>query len=74
MRLKIHSLKDLEDKISGVIVVALGVTFLGQVIGAIELEPLLNYGAGIALVIAALAFYMRPGDKTSDQTAEAQED
>jgi uncharacterized membrane protein YqhA len=72
MRLKIRNLKDLEDKISGVIVVALGVTFLGHVIGAIELEPLLNYGAGIALVIAALAFSMRPGDKTSDQTAEAQ--
>jgi uncharacterized membrane protein YqhA len=73
MRLKIRNLKDLEDKISGVIVVALGVTFLGHVIGAIELEPLLNYGAGIALVIAALAFSMRPGDKTGDQTAEAQE-
>ena len=73
MRLKIRNLKDLEDKISGVIVVALGVTFLGHVIGAIELEPLLNYGAGIALVIAALAFSMRPGGKTSDQTAEAQE-
>ena len=61
MRLKINSLKDLEDKILGVLVAALAVAFLGQAAGAETPEALLNYGGGIALVIAALAFFMRHG-------------
>ena len=65
IRLKIHSLKDLEDKIIGVIVLALAVMFLGQAIATPEPETLLSYGGGIALVIAALAFFMRQGDKGS---------
>lgn len=63
MRLKINSLKDLEDKILGVLVAALAVAFLGQAAGAETPEALLNYGGGIALVIAALAFFMRHGDQ-----------
>ena len=63
MRLKINSLKDLEDKIIGVIVAALAVAFLGQAAGADEPAALLNYGGGIAVVIAALAFFMRHGGK-----------
>lgn len=63
MRLKINTLKDLEDKILGVLVAALAVAFLGQAAGADTPEALLNYGGGIALVIAALAFFMRHGDK-----------
>jgi len=59
MRLKINTLKDLEDKIIGVIVAALAVAFLGQAANANEPETLLSYGAGIALVIAALAFFVR---------------
>ncbi len=39
--------------------------FFGQTVGASELSALLNYGGGIALVIAALAFFTRPGDKES---------
>ena len=62
MRLKINSLKDLEDKILGVLVAALAVAFLGQAAGAETPEALLNYGGGIALVIASLAFFMRHGD------------
>ena len=65
VRLKIHSLKDLEDKIIGVVVAALAVAFFGQAVGASELSALLNYGGGIALVIAALAFFTRQGDKES---------
>jgi uncharacterized membrane protein YqhA len=60
MRLKIDSLKDLEDKIVGVIVAALAVAFLGQAAGSDEPAQLLNYGGGIALVIVALAFFVRP--------------
>lgn len=59
IRLKIENLKDLEDKIIGVIVAALAVAFLGQAAGADTPEALLNYGGGIALVIAALAFFTR---------------
>jgi uncharacterized membrane protein YqhA len=59
MRLKINTLKDLEDKIIGVIVAALAVAFLGQAANAYDPETLLSYGAGIALVIAALAFFVR---------------
>jgi uncharacterized membrane protein YqhA len=63
MRLKINTLKDLEDKIIGVIVAALAVAFLGQAAGAEESTALLNYGGGIALVIVALAFFMRQDGK-----------
>ena len=59
MRLKINSLKDLEDKIIGVIVAALAVAFLGQAASGREPEALLSYGGGIALVIAALGFFVR---------------
>ena len=59
MRLRINNLKDLEDKIVGVIVAALAVAFLGQAATADDMEGLLHYGGGIALVIAALAFFMR---------------
>ena len=59
MSSKINTLKDLEDKIIGVIVAALAVAFLGQAANAYEPETLLSYGAGIALVIAALGFFVR---------------
>jgi uncharacterized membrane protein YqhA len=62
VRLKIHSLKDLENKIIGVIVAALAVAFFGQVVATSDLAVLLQYGGGIALMIAALAFFMRQGD------------
>ena len=68
MRIKIASLKDLEDKIIGVLVAALAVAFLGQAAGSDEPEALLNYGGGIALVIAALAFFVSQGGKPTDAT------
>jgi uncharacterized membrane protein YqhA len=66
MRLKINTLKDLEDKIIGVLVAALAVAFLGQPAGASEPAAILSYGGGIALVIAALAFFMRQNSKGGD--------
>ena len=51
MRLKIETLKDLEDKIIGVLVAALAVAFLGQAAGGDEPSALLSYGGGIALVL-----------------------
>lgn len=71
IRLKIRTLKDLEDKIIGVIVAALAVAFLGQAAGAETPDALLNYGAGIALVIVALAFFMRQPDKKEDPSGSA---
>ena len=64
IRLKIGSLKDLEDKIIGVIVAALAVAFLGHA-AVDEASALLNYGGGIAVVVAALAFFMNYGSKKS---------
>ena len=69
MRLKIRNLKDLENKIIGVIVAALAVAFLGRAAGVDQPEALLNYGGGIALVIAALALFTREGEK-EDTSAE----
>jgi uncharacterized membrane protein YqhA len=65
MRLRIETLKDLEDKIIGVIVAALAVAFLGHA-AVDEASELLNYGGGIALVIVALAFFMKTGGKKPD--------
>ena len=67
MRLKINNLKDLEDKIIGVIVAALAVAFLGHAAGGDEAAELLNYGGGIAVVVAALAFFMKSGEKKADK-------
>ena len=69
MRLKINTLKDLEDKIIGVIVAALAVAFLGKAAGE-DPEALLNYGAGIALVVVALAFFMRQDGKDGGPSDE----
>jgi len=58
MRIKINTLKDLEDKIIGIIVAALAVAFLGQAAGVDEPANLIRYGLGIAAMIVALAFFM----------------
>ena len=73
MRLKIRNLKDLEDKIIGVIVAALAVAFLGQAAGAEEAAKLLSYGGGIALVIAALAFFTRQGGEEAKSSEPGSE-
>ena len=70
MRLKIRNLKDLENKIIGVIVAALAVAFLGKAAGVDQPEALLNYGGGIALVIAALAFFTREGEKENTSSGD----
>ncbi len=62
VRLNINNLKNLENKIIGVIVAALAVAFFGQVVATSDPAVLLHYGGGIALMIAALAFFMRQGN------------
>ncbi len=66
IRLKIDGLKDLEDKIIGVVIAALAVGFLGQAVNTENPESLLHYGGGIAVVVAALAFFIRQNGKSPD--------
>jgi uncharacterized membrane protein YqhA len=62
------SLDDLKDKLLGVIVVALAVTFLAQITTWDGKTDLLSYGVSIALVVLALgAFTYFRRDKTYDK-------
>jgi uncharacterized membrane protein YqhA len=56
--LVIHDLDDLKSKLISIIVVVLGVQFLAQVLNGKGDANLLPYGAAIALVILALAFFI----------------
>lgn len=56
--LEIHNLDDLKNKLVGVVVVVLAVLFLGQVVTWNGERDLLRFGAGIALVIAALTWFL----------------
>jgi uncharacterized membrane protein YqhA len=67
-RLSINNLKDLENKIIGVLVAALAVAFLGHATGSDQPADLLNYGGGMALVIASLAYFMNSGAKKGEPT------
>ena len=59
MRLKIERLKDLEDKIVGVVIAALAVSFLGHAGNSSQPETTLYYGGGIAVVVVALSLFIR---------------
>lgn len=56
--LEIHDLDDLKDKLIGVVIVVLGVLFLGQIITWDGQRDLLSPGGAIALVILALAYFL----------------
>ncbi len=56
--LEIRNLDDLKQKLIGVIIVVMGVVFLGQVVTWDGERNLLGYGGGIALVIAALTYFI----------------
>ncbi|MGH2614692.1 MAG: YqhA family protein [Thermomicrobiales bacterium] len=56
--LKVHDLTDLKRDLIGVVVVLLGVSFLGEVVDWQQGVDLLPLGAAIALVIAALGFIL----------------
>jgi uncharacterized membrane protein YqhA len=55
--MKTESSEDLENNLVGVTVVVLAIEFLGAVFSGSE-PDLLQYGAGIALPIAALGVFM----------------
>ncbi|MEJ7652174.1 MAG: YqhA family protein [Chloroflexia bacterium] len=64
--LQIEDLDDLKAKLLGVVVVVLGVVFLGQVIAWDGVRDMLRFGGGIALVIAALTYFIGPKPPTSE--------
>lgn len=57
--LEIHDLDDLKEKLVGVIVVVMGVYFLGQLIHGTNTLDLLHMGLGIGAVVFALAYFVR---------------
>jgi uncharacterized membrane protein YqhA len=57
MWMKTESSEDLENNLVGVTVVVLAIEFLGAVFSGKQ-ENLLEYGAGIALPIAALGLFL----------------
>jgi uncharacterized membrane protein YqhA len=58
-RFKIASLADLENKVIGVVVVAMAVGFIGKAVESLSPLAVLQGGAGVALVIAALCLFLR---------------
>lgn len=61
--LEIHDLDDLKDKLIGVVIVVLGVGFLGQFTSWDGETNLLISGGGAAAVIAALTYFLRQKPK-----------
>ena len=58
-RFKIDSLADLENKVIGVVVVAMAVGFVGKAAEGPGPEAVLQGGVGVAVVIAALCLFLR---------------
>jgi len=56
--LEIHSIDDLKTKLTSVIVVVLSVLFLSEVVRWNDGTNILPLGSGIALVIAALMYFL----------------
>ena len=56
--LAVHDLDDLKNKLTGMVIVVMGVLFLGQVVTWDGRQDLLRYGGAVALVIAALTYFL----------------
>ena len=65
-RVKIEKLADLENKIIGVVVVAMAVSFFGKAIEAVDALAVLQGGAGVAVVIGALCLFLRFSTATDE--------
>jgi len=66
-RIKIEKLKDLEDKIIGVVVAALAVAFLGDISDASNMQDVCYAGIGTALVIVSMCLFMYFSGKMEKQ-------
>jgi uncharacterized membrane protein YqhA len=75
--LQIRTFDDLKYKLVGVVIVVLAVMFLGHVVAWDGERELLGIGTAIALVIAALTYFLsglppaRPGDASVEFSASA---
>ncbi len=56
--LVIHSLDDLKEKLIGVIIIVMGVLFLGKLVAWDGKSDLLSPGLGIAAMISALTYFL----------------
>ncbi|MFO0807793.1 MAG: YqhA family protein [Gemmataceae bacterium] len=65
-RVKIDKLADLENKIIGVVVVAMAVGFLGKATEAVNALAVLQGGVGVAVVIVALCLFLKISTKTDE--------
>jgi len=65
-RVKIEKLADLDNKIIGVVVVALAVGFLGRATEAVNALAVLQGGVGVAVVIVALCLFLRFSSVTDE--------
>jgi uncharacterized membrane protein YqhA len=63
--LTIRTLDDLKNKLTSVIIVLMSVIFLGHVVSWDGERDLLRIGAPIALVIAALTWFLRQNSKST---------
>ncbi|MGQ9827287.1 MAG: YqhA family protein [Roseiflexus sp.] len=69
--LVIHSLDDLKDKLIGVVIVVMGVGFLGQFTTWNGETNLLISGGGAGIVIVALTYFLtQKGKKGKDKTEQ----
>ena len=57
-RLEIHTFEDLKSNLVTVVIVVMAVTFLGQIVSWNGEADLFGFGVVVALVIAALNFYL----------------
>jgi uncharacterized membrane protein YqhA len=69
--LEIHTLDDLKAKLISVIIVVMGVLFLEQVVSWDGERNLLTFGGGVALVIAALTYFL--ASKEGKEKSESME-
>lgn len=72
--LVIRDLDDLKDKLIGVVIVVMGVLFLGQVVTWDGERNLLNLGGAIALVVAALTYFLSQKKRGKPKTNPLQSD
>jgi uncharacterized membrane protein YqhA len=68
--LQIHTLDDLKNKLTSVIIVVMGVSFLSQVISWDGKRDLMYIGFPIAAVIAALTWFLQFSTKHSSEKAQ----
>ncbi|MGE0159778.1 MAG: YqhA family protein [Gemmatimonadales bacterium] len=66
----VDDLGDLEDKLVKVVVLVLGIAFLGQVVTWDGQRDLLGFGVATALVIAALGFHLRGPSATPPRISQ----